>query len=426
MMFKRPRGTRDFLPDEMEKRRYVEGVIRRVFEGYGYQEVQTPTFEHLELITTKSGEEIKEHLYHFKDKGGRDLALRPELTAPAMRLYISEYQQKPKPRKIFYIGNCFRYERPQSGRYREFWQAGLELIGSSYPEADAEVIAVAVDVLEALGLKDYSLHVGHIGVLRRILDEAGVGEEDQNRVMGAIDKGEGEALEHLLDTLGLGARERELMAGLLEMEGERDTIEKARELLEGREGPLRELDSLEEVVEKLGSFGVTDYVIDLGMARGLDYYTGTVFEIYAPKLGAEKQICGGGAYSLVEVLGGKKAPTCGFAFGFDRLILALEMDKFKFNEVKKDRYLVVSTTEGLLDEAIRISRSLRERRKIPCQIDPMRRRLGKALSYADAEGFSHVVILGEEEYKKGKIIIKELETGRQSLMDIREVEGFES
>jgi histidyl-tRNA synthetase len=425
MSFKRPRGTRDLLPEEMEKRRHVEGVIRRVFEGYGYREVQTPTFEHLELITAKSGEDIKEHLYHFKDKGGRDIALRPELTAPAMRLYIQEYQQRPKPRRIYYIGNCFRYERPQSGRYREFWQAGLELIGSSYPEADAEVIAVAVEALRSLKLKGFQIHIGHIGVLRKILGESGVKEDGQSEILGAIDKGDEEGLERLLGDMGIKGSDRDLLMGVLGLVGSDEVMDRARRLLEGRGSPLEELGRLQEVIEKLKVFGVEDYRIDLGIARGLDYYTGTVFEIYAPELGAEKQICGGGTYSLVQVLGGKKTPTCGFAFGFDRMILALEKDNYIFDEVKKPRYLVVPTTGNLLNEAIRISKRLRERRSIPVEVDLMRRKVGKALSYANAEGFSHVIIVGEEEYKRGKILLKDLKTGNQELMDVKEVERIE-
>jgi histidyl-tRNA synthetase len=426
MSFKRPRGTRDLLPEEMEKRRHVEGVIREVFEGYGYREVQTPTYESLELITTKSGEEIKEHLFHFKDKGGRDLALRPELTAPVMRLYINEYQQRPKPRRLYYLGNCFRYERPQSGRYREFSQAGLELIGSPYPEAEAEVIAVAVDVLKALGLRGFSLHIGHIGVLRRILEDSGVREEDQSEIMAAIDKGDEEGLERVLDDKGVQGPDRTLLMGILDLAGSEEVMERARGFLEGREGPLGELKRLGEVTERLRAFGIDEYTLDLGIARGLDYYTGTVFEIYAPKLGAEKQICGGGAYSLVKVLGGRETPTCGFAFGFDRLILALEKDNYLFDEVNKAKYLVVPATKGLLNEAIKIARKLRERRNIPVEVEIMRRRIGKALSYANAEGISHVIILGEEEYKMGQVTVKELKTGNQNRIDLEEVVGIES
>ena len=153
-MFKLPRGTRDFTSEEMQKRRYIEEVIRKTFDTFGYQEVQTPTFETLELFTAKSGESIVEELYSFTDKGGRNLTLRPELTAPVMRLYVDKLQMEPKPLKLYYFGSCYRYDRPQKGRYREFKQAGCEIIGTSTPEAYAELIALAYKILENTGVKN--------------------------------------------------------------------------------------------------------------------------------------------------------------------------------------------------------------------------------------------------------------------------------
>ena len=142
-MFKIPRGTRDFNPAEMQKRRYLEDSMKKTFKIFGYREVQTPMFENLDLFTAKSGEGIIEEIYSFADKGGRELALRPELTAPVIRFYVDKLQMEPKPLKLFYFGNCFRYDRPQKGRYREFRQAGCEIIGTDTPEALAELIALA-------------------------------------------------------------------------------------------------------------------------------------------------------------------------------------------------------------------------------------------------------------------------------------------
>lgn len=425
MEFTRPRGTRDFLPSEMEKRRHVESLMRHTFDSFGYSEVATPTFENLELFTTKSGEEIKEHLYHFKDKGDRDLALRPELTAAVMRLYINELQVAPKPQKIFYIGNCFRYERPQSGRYREFWQVGAELIGSSRPEADAEVIALAMDTLNALKLKNCELHIGHIGILRGILEENGVKEDDQEQLMGIIDKGEEAELQAFLDDLGLSPDVQRTLNAILYLKGEKNegVLIKAKKLLSGNPEALDALNNFRVVLDKLDAFGVEDYTINLGIARGLDYYTGTVFEIYAANLGAQKQICGGGTYSLVEVLGGKKTPTCGFAFGFDRVILALEKEGYGFEEGTKTRFFVMATGPELADDALKVARRLRGR--FPAEADIMARKMGKALKYASNRGFSHAVILGEDEFKTGRLIIKDLRTGKQVEIGTNEVETFE-
>ncbi len=414
-MFKRPRGTRDFLADEMSKRRTAEQILRATFESFGYKEIGTPTFENLDLVTAKSGEDIVEHLYCFKDKGGRDIALRPELTAPVMRLYVNELQRTPKPVKLYYFGNCFRYERPQSGRYREFWQAGIELIGTDRAEGEAEVIAVAFDVLKNLGLKDFELHIGHIGILRKILEESSVPENEQNSILNTIDKGDGEELEGLLHRLGVMEEDREKLLKILELRGqEKEVLPGAYRILEGSKA-LEELKRFEMILDLLKVFDV-EFTVNLGIARGLDYYTGMVFEIYANRLGAEKQICGGGTYSLVETFGGEDTPSCGFAFGFDRLLLALELEKKGVQVECKTRFFVVPTDQKLLKDAMKISVIVR---KIgPCEIDLMGRKLKKAMAYASNHEIPFVFIVGEEELRRGMVILKNMGTGEQREVEI--------
>ncbi len=184
MELSKPRGTRDFLFEEMKQRKQVESTLKKVFETYGYQEIKTPLFEDLSLFTLKSGEEIVDQLYNFKDKRGREMALRPELTAPVARVFMNQLQKSPKPIKMYYFGSCFRYERPQKGRYRQFWQMGCELIGGKSPESDAEVIAMASQSLEELDLEDYQIHVGHLGILRGLLKEAHVERATKTKTHG--------------------------------------------------------------------------------------------------------------------------------------------------------------------------------------------------------------------------------------------------
>jgi histidyl-tRNA synthetase len=416
MAFSRPKGTRDFLPEAMERRRSVEGRMRKVLEDRGYREVQTPTFETLDLIIAKSGEEIRGRLYDFVDKGGRELALRPELTAPVMRLYINELQFQPKPLKLYYVGNCFRYEEPQSGRYREFWQVGVEVIGSPYPEAEAEVISLAWEVLRELGLKDYELHIGNIGLLRAILEEGGVSEADQNRVMNAIDKGEEGEWERLLGELGVSPEGKGLLRSLLKLKGRRgEVLEEAKALLTDHVNEKIQgcMERFEEVLDYLEDFGIPPeaYQVNLGIARGLDYYTGVVFEIYAPRLGAQKQICGGGSYSLTEVLGAPPTPTCGFAFGFDRVLLALEAEGTLPSPRRGAALFVVPVEEGLLGESIRIAR--RAGVEIPTQTDLMRRKLRKAMAFADGCQIPLVAIVGSEELSRGNVLLRDMRSGRQ-------------
>ncbi len=416
--FARPRGTRDILPDEMERRRWLEGVFRRTFEDFGYREVQTPTFEHADLVIAKSGEEIRKHLYDFKDKGGRELALRPELTAPVMRLYLQELTHESKPLRLYYFGNCFRYEEPQSGRYREFWQAGAELIGSPFAEAEAEVIAIAADALERCGLPKYEIRIGEVGILRDVLKEGGAKEEEQARVMSALDKGED--VRALMAEIGIPEECQRTVEAVSRLEGGREVMKEAKELLAGNDGAISKAAGLGELLDLLDAQGVK-YGINLGIARGLDYYTGMVFEIYAEGLGAQKQICGGGTYSLTEVFGGSAMPTGGFAFGMDRLLLALEKQG-RLPALERKRVMVVSAGGESLGKALEISTMIRK--SVPCEVEILRRKLKKALAYADKEGIPFVVIVGEDELKRGRVVLRDMRSGEQRELKIEELDGL--
>ena len=198
MEFERPRGTRDFLFEEMRERKMAEDTLRNVFENYGFAEVQTPLFEDLKLFTTKSGEEIVDQLYNFKDKGDRDLALRPEITAPIARLYLNELQKTAKPIKLYYYGSCFRYERPQKGRFRQFWQFGCELIGAKTPEGEAEVIAMCNNAIEELGISTAEFNVNHLGIIRGLFAHFDIDTATQREIMVVIDKGDKELLKESL------------------------------------------------------------------------------------------------------------------------------------------------------------------------------------------------------------------------------------
>ncbi len=397
-MISKPRGTRDFTPQEMQKRRWLETKMREIFEKYGYEEISTPTIEHLELFTLKSGEGIIEETYAFEDKAGRKLALRPELTAPVMRFYVEKFQMEPKPLKFYYFGNCFRYDRPQKGRYREFWQFGCELIGSNKPEAIAELITMAYDILKEIGLKNIVLRIGNLDILRKFLDSIGANDAE---IMRLIDKKD-------FDELKKKIRNFEEFEKFINIKD-----------LDELKQDYKEIDKMKEVIEFLEEFSVP-YNIDLSIARGLEYYIGIVFEIDAPKLGAEKQICGGGEYSLVPLLGGKSTPTAGFAIGFDRTLLALEMEGFKFVEVEKPIY--IAYMHGMLKEAIKIAKMLRKE-GMKVEMDLMRRSISKSLDYANRKGIKKVVIVAPEEWEKGKVLIKDMVSGKQEEIDIESLKN---
>ena len=362
-MLQKPRGTRDFLPDEMEARRHVEGKLRDVARCYGYREVCTPEFEDLELFTMRSGEGIIEEMYVFEDKGGRKLALRPEITAAVIRMYINEAKVAPKPLRWCYFADCFRYERPQKGRYRQFWQFGVELIGADTAAADAETIMLASDMLNATGVT-YELKVGHLSFMKNLVKN--LEPAMQRRVRAHLDKKDYEGLNATLESLN----RTDLAASLT-------ALVNTRELAEAFEiaGAIPEKERFEQTIRSLDAAGVK-YSLNFGIARGLDYYTGMVFEGFAQNLGAENQILGGGTYRLAHLFGGDDVASCGFAIGFDRVMVSLGDIQPAIIPVVG----LVCTSEGRT-RALEVAKELRNA-GIRTEMDLMERGLGAQLAHA--------------------------------------------
>jgi histidyl-tRNA synthetase len=404
MTISRPRGTRDFLPEDTRCRRNVENILRKVVRNWGFQEIITPTFESLELFTLKSGEGIVGELYNFTDKGERQMTLRPELTAPVMRMYVNEMQARQRPLKLFYFENCFRYERPQKGRFREFWQFGVELIGSDKADADAEVIALASEMLKSVGIRG-DLHVNHLGVIRHLLSI--LETDQQSRIMRLVDKKEYQGLEDYLAEISAPADLRMKLVELITLTGS-DAIQRARMLV----GDIPELAVYQELLTLLDTYGV-EYTIDFGIARGLDYYTGTVFEIYAEGLGAQKQVCGGGSYQLIKLFGGGDVPSTGFGLGFDRI---MEVCTIEPEEAKP---VVIIAMEATRLDAVKIAVQLRP--YMPVHVDLMKRNFKAQLSYANYLEAGYAIIIGEKEASAGKVMLKDMHSGEQELLTIEEV-----
>ncbi len=440
MTIQRPRGTRDFLPEETEKRGRAKRAMQDVLERWGYQEVATPTFEHLELFTIKSGASVEEEIYSFTDKGGRALALRPELTAPVMRMYVSELQNSPKPQRLWYFGNCFRYERPQRGRFREFWQMGCELIGGAKPDSEAEAIALADGMLRSVGVVG-DIHVGYLGLIRSILGK--IGAEHWSSVMRMIDKKERSDLAAFLEDIGqshIGLLE------LIDLKGQ-PALDKAAEIVrelgagfevasyaapaggivaaanspagrgsarQGRavDAELR-LEEFQETVDLLAAYGV-DFTIDFEIVRGLEYYSGTVFEIYAQGLGAQRQICGGGTYELASLFGGKETSSTGFGLGFDRIMEIVQMEGSRTSPV------FLAFTPDVKMQAAKIAGMLRK--SVPLVIDVMGRSLGAQLKAAAGAGARFVVIVGKDELDAGKLTMRDMSEGGQESLALAEIE----
>lgn len=406
-MFERPRGTNDWGPEDMAKRRFVESRFVQLAESFGFREVATPTFESLELFTAKSGPAIVRELYAFKDQGGRDLALRPEFTASILRFYVSDLRSRPKPLKLYSTGNVFRYEEPQKGRYREFSQVNAEIIGGAALPSDAEVIALAIGTMRAIGLKQVKARIGNIGILRGFLPFA---PADQAVVLHSLDKRNFPMLDAELARLGRPDLSMALRQ-LVELSGEVSILDKAAKLLGGE--ATAGFEYLRKIADLLDAYGVSgrEYAFDMGVVRGLDYYTGMVFEIDSPNLGAEKQVGGGGAYNLAEVFGGERIAQTGFALGLDRLAMAAEAEGSLPETPALDAY-VVPIGEAMRPKAIEVLAFLRAA-GLRADVDIVGRGPSKNLDYANAVRARYAVLVGEKESKEAAVAVRNLGTGTQ-------------
>jgi len=399
-MIQKPRGTRDFLPQEMEQRRRVERGLREVARRYGYREICTPEFEELELFTARSGEGIIEEMYVFEDKGGRRMALRPEITAAVQRMFINEARVWPKPIRWCYFADCFRYERPQKGRYRQFWQFGVELIGADTPSSDAEVIMLACDLLRSTGVS-FSMNIGHLGFMNAIL--SGMDPEEQRKIRRYLDKKDLDGLKQYLEA-GERPELYSTLSSLLECRSLDDISEVC--------GKIPEYERIQETLDILDAEG-EHYTLNAGIARGLDYYTGMVFEAFAENLGAENQILGGGAYRLAHLFGGDDIPSSGFAIGFDRVMVA----RGEQNETTERVVAVVYTADGR-EHAHRVARAFRDA-GIRTETDIMGRAMGAQITHA-SKSAQYVAIIGKREQDSGSVTLKNLKSGEQTELGLEE------
>lgn len=426
-----PRGTRDFGPAQMAARRRLEDRMRRVLHAFNFREVQTPTFEDLELFLAKSGPGIVDELYTFKDKSGRDLCLRPELTAPVMRFYFGSLRTEPKPLRLFYFGPCYRYDRPQAGRYREFWQLGTEVIGDASPEVHAELLWLALTLFREAGLRNIRLRIGHVGMLRSILRHLKIAEPDQPPLLRLIDKRETAAIREIL--AGTIDRSRiDLLLSLFDLSqrvfdlkeddvrmvvGEPSTW---RVLLddEGRTA----LAHVTRVGNLLRAFGAeaSQFAFDPMIARGLEYYTGLVFELDCPDLGAEKQLLGGGEYDLSGVFGAAAEPTVGFGLGYDRTLVALERAGAPPEVNERVDSLVSPLVREAVPQAIRVANDLRSL-DLRVELDLSSKGAKRSLQRAAGMRARLAILLGERELKQGVASVKNLDTGEQVELPLADV-----
>ena len=415
--FQTVRGMRDLLGEEASTFNFVIASARKVAQLYGFKEVFTPVVEPLELLSAKSGEEIRQRMFIFKDLGERQVALRPEFTASIARLATTAMKNEPKPLRLFSVGTVYRYDEPQKGRYREFWQSNFELMGSARPEADAEIVLATNTFMTALGLKGYVFKIGHIGIVRGILSQEGVDDKTQNAILQRMDKKEyDEAFK-----LAPSPKCREMLEGLLQLKSDNcyETVKKIKEYVASYEKALVAAQNLEDVLKLIVESGCPISTVDPAFARGLEYYTGMIFEIYIPEL--DIALGGGGRYDkLIEAFGGEPTPSVGVAHGLDRIVMALQMQNAPISTDCTKRVLVLSVNETLKVEALKIAQLLRGN-GITVEFEVMGRKMGKALEDADKRKVDFAVIVGERELKEGSVMVKNLATREQILVQIKDL-----
>ncbi len=423
--FKPVRGMRDFLPEQAKLLRNVEAKARRVAELYGYEEIVTPVVESYGLLSSKTGEEVKSRMFLFKDLGGRDVALRPEFTASVARLVATTLRNEPKPLRLFCVGSIYRYDEPQRGRYREFWQSNYELMGSDRHEADAEILMLTDALMRQAGLKKYTFKIGHVGVLRGILSQENVEERTQNAVMQLMDKKQYDDAVTLLEKSGTPQKCTSAIRKLVGLKGTSvlEIADRVRELVLNYKQSVESVENLIRILELVsGSDCKFDMTVEAGFARGLEYYTGMIFEIYVP--GLDIALGGGGRYNrLIEIFGGGPTPAVGVAHGLDRVILGIETNKTTRNLEERKTVVVIPTKNELSGQAMRIAQLLRMA-AIPAELEVMGRKMAKALEVADRKKTVFAIIIGEKELRDGSVVIRNLPRREQKIVRIEKMAEY--
>ena len=418
-MFKTVRGMRDLLPVDAERMRLVEQVSREVSKLYGYEEIITPVLESYDLLAAKTSEEIRERMYTFKDLGGRKVALRPEFTASVARLVASKLRNEPKPMRLFSAGSLYRYDEPQYGRFREFWQSNYELFGSPRPEADAEILMLTNDLLKRLGLKNYRFKIGHTGILRGILDQEGMDEDKQNSVRQLLDKKSWEEALAIARDADVSQKCLAALKSLFETRGEDafKVLETVKETVQGYDGAVAAAENLWEIIGLVKDSGVKlEVTVEAGFARGLEYYTGMIFESYVPAL--DIALGGGGRYDkLIQLFGGEPIPAVGVAQGIDRIVLALKKQKVSPKTGKEKSVVVISVKDESMGKALELSDALRKS-GLAVEVAVMGRSVSRALADADRRGVAYAVIVGPKELEEKKVVLKDMNKGEQKTVPI--------
>ena len=409
------KGTKDVLPKDVHKNQYIEATALDVASKFGYKEIRTPVFEHTELFQRGVGDTtdvVQKEMYTFDDKGGRSITLRPEGTAGAVRSFLENgLCNEALPQKVCYLISCYRYEKPQAGRLREFHQFGVECFGTASPLADAEIIALAKSIFDTLGVRDLSLEINSIGCPKcraeyhKALKEYFASRKDE-----------------LCDTCK-GRLDRNPMR-ILDC---KSPI--CHEIAQGAPVVIDYLcDECKEHFEKVQKYldaQNIEYKINPQIVRGLDYYTKTVFEFVSNSIGAQGTVCGGGRYDgLVEELGGQHTASLGFAMGLERLMLLMEAQGCEFPQAEKPDLFIVALGEKATLKAVEIAKDMREE-GFSALLDLNQRSVRAQMKYADKLGAKFNVVIGDNEVENKIAKLKNMQTGEETEINLDTfVSGF--
>ena len=411
------KGTKDVLPSEVYKNQYIEATCLTVAENFGYKEMRTPVFEHTELFQRGVGDTtdvVQKEMYTFDDKGGRSITLRPEGTAGAARSFLENgLSNEALPQKICYLTSCYRYEKPQAGRLREFHQFGIECFGATSPFADAEMIALAKQIFDELGVKDLHLELNSIGCptcraeYHKALKEYFASRVDElcDTCRDRLDRNPMRILDCKSPVCSEIAKDAPVVLDYL-------------------------CDECKEHFEKTKSYLDAmniEYIVNPQIVRGLDYYTKTVFEFVADSIGAQGTVCGGGRYDgLIEELGGQHTPSLGFAMGLERLQLVMEAQGCEFPEPSRPDLFIVAMGDKATLKAVEIAKDMRDE-GYSVVYDLNGRSLRAQMKYADKINAKYNVVIGDNEVDTKSAVLKDMVTGEQSNISLETfVSGFYS
>lgn len=414
MLTTRPRGTNDILPGKIEKWHYLEKMLRNIALLYGYEEIRTPVFEHTELFQRSVGETtdiVEKEMYTFIDRGERSLTLRPEGTAPTVRAFVeNKLFAESLPGKLYYLGPMFRYDRPQAGRYRQFHQFGVEVIGSDDPGLDAEVIAMAMDIFGRLGLKGLAVELNSVGC-----PKCRPVHSEKMKEFLALKKGQ-------LCPTCQGRFDKNPLR-ILDCKNER-----CQEIIKGAPSLTDVLCSdcdghFKKVQEYLKAFGV-NFRLEPRLVRGLDYYTKTAFEIVAEGIGAQSSICGGGRYDgLIEQCGGPALPGIGYATGMERILVTLEQQGIDIgNSSTVQIYIATMGDKANLKGAV-LAQQLRQA-GLAVERDYLNKSLKAQLKTAGRLQAPYVLIIGEDELANNEVVLRRMDDSTQETVSIENIKKY--